>query len=173
MVDMKFRYILAILASLCIISCTKQDRENTIINQESAIDSYISSLSDVSVVRSNGSNRVVLTPGADGTEAAAGDSLYIRYAGYIFSRGKGALFATNDPEVAKTASFPQQESPLKIKLGETALVSGLASGLNGVKEGEHCYIIFSAKYGFNNIVVYNISKLSPLFFELWVDKVIK
>ena len=112
MVDMKFRYILAILASLCIISCTKQDRENTIINQESAIDSYISSLSDVSVVRSNGSNRVVLTPGADGTEVAAGDSLYIRYAGYIFSRGKGALFATNDPEVAKTASFPQQESPI-------------------------------------------------------------
>ena len=169
----KIIYIFVFAALVSMVACTKQDRENTIINQEKEIDSYIESLQNESVVRNGGANRVVLSPGTDGTDVAAGDSLYIRYAGYIFSRGKGALFATNDSDVAKSASFPLQEAPMKIKLGSTALVSGLESGLSGVEEGEHCYIIFSAKYGFNNTVVYNIPKLSPLFFEIWVDKVIK
>ena len=166
-------YTLVIICAMSLMSCTKQDRENTIISQEASIDSYIESLSDKTVVRNGGSNRVIITDGVDGTEVAVGDSLYIRYAGYIFSRGKGALFVTNDETVAEAASFPVQEAPMKIKLGSTELISGLSSGLLGVKEGEQCYIMFSAKYGFNNKVVYNIPKLSPLFFEIWVDKVIK
>lgn len=170
---MKIKLLYIVAALFCLLSCTKQDRENTIISQEAAIDSYISSLDPIEVVRNNGSNRVVVSAGKSGTEAAKDDSLYIRYAGYIFSRGKGALFVTNDADVASRNSFPQQESPYKMKLGSTDMVSGLANGLEGVKEGEHCYIIFSAKYGFNNTVVYNIPKLSPLFFEVWVDKVIR
>ncbi len=167
----KIIYILAVFAVFATFSCTKQDRENSMANQESAIDSYISSLSDVAVVRNSGSNRVVLQAGKEGTDAAVGDSLYIRYAGYIFSRGKGTLFATNDSTIAGQTGYPQQ-APLAIKLGSSDLIRGLRYGLEGVKEGEHCYIIFSAKYGFDNVVVYNIPKLSPLFFEVWVDRVI-
>jgi FKBP-type peptidyl-prolyl cis-trans isomerase len=170
---MKIKLLYIILALSFLLSCTKQDRENTIINQEAAIDSYISTLEPVEVVRNNGSNRVVVSAGKEGTEVAQGDSLYIRYAGYIFSRGKGSLFATNDRDVAQVNSFPLQHSPYKMKLGDTGMINGLLHGLEGVKEGEHCYIIFSAKYGFNNQVVYNIPKLSPLFFEVWVDKVIR
>ena len=166
-------YIWALVCLVSLFSCTKQDRENTIISQEASIDSYIESLSDKIVVRNGGSNRVIIEDGVDGTDVAVGDSLYIRYAGYIFSRGKGTLFATNDKDVADAASYPVQEAPMKVKLGSTELISGLSSGLLGVKEGEQCYIMFSAKYGFNNKVVYNIPKLSPLFFEIWVDKVIK
>ena len=170
---MKIKTLYIVLAILAICSCTKQDRENTIISQEAAIDSYISSVEAVEVVRNQGSNRVVIEAGKAGTEVALGDSLHIRYAGYIFSRGKGTLFVTNDPQVGETAKFPLQHSPFKLELGSTEMVSGLVHGLEGVKEGEHCYIIFSAKYGFNNTVVYNIPKLSPLFFEVWVDKTIK
>lgn len=160
-----------IVALLC--CCTKQDRENTIIGQEAAIDNYLSTLQGVELVRAGGSNRAVVTMGIDGTEAAKGDSLYIRYAGYIFSNGKGQLFTTNDQDVAQKFSFPIQEAPMKIKLGKTELVKGLELGLEGVKEGEYCYIVFSAKYGFNNTSVGNIPRLSPLFYEIWVDKVIK
>ncbi len=159
-------------AVAALYSCTKQDRENSIISQESAIDSYISSLSDVEVVRNSGSNRVIIEAGKEGTAAVAGDSLYIRYAGYLFSRGKGTMFATNDSTVAAQTGYPLQ-APLKVELGNMELISGLRWGLEGVEEGEHCYIMFSAKYGFGNVVVYNIPKLSPLFFEVWIDKVIK
>lgn len=170
---MKLFQILAMASFIAAISCAKQDRENTIVNQEEAIDSYIESLGETVVVRNGGANRVVMEQGSGSMEAARGDSLYIRYAGYVFSRGKGKLFVTNDTTVAGENNFPCQVSPEKIKLGETALVSGLEHGLEGVKEGERCYIIFSAKYGYNNTVVYNIPKLSPLFYEIWVDKVFK
>lgn len=165
--------LLLTLSAALLCCCTKQDRENSIISQEAAIDSYLSSLQGVEIVRKGGSNRAVVTMGVDGTEASKGDSLYIRYAGYTFSSGKGPLFATNDQSVAQSAGFPVQEAPMKIKLGKTELVKGLELGLEGVKEGEHCYIVFSAKYGFNNTPVANIPKLSPLFYEIWVDKVIK
>ncbi len=166
--------ITSLLLAIALISCTKQDRENTIINQEASIDKYISSLQNVTVVRNGGSNRVIIEQGNEGSEAALGDSILIRYAGYIFSTsGKGKLFATNDSTTAAKNDFPQQISPFGLQLGETDLVKGLTLGLEGVKEGEYCYIIFSSKYGFYNTVVDNIPKLSPLFYEVWVDKVIK
>lgn len=166
--------IISILALGLIFSfCTKQDRENTIINQEADIDKYLSSLQGAEIIRNGGSNRAVISLGTEGIQAAPGDSLYIRYAGYTFSNGKGTLFVTNDPEIAANNKFPLQESPEKIELGRTPLVKGLELGLNGVKQGEYCYIVFSAKYGYNNTTVANIPKLTPLFFEVWVDKVIK
>ncbi len=165
--------ILIIGLMISFLSCAKQDRENTITSQEGAIDSYISSLENVEVVRNGGSNRVIVTPGNNNLVVERGDSLYIRYAGYRFSRGKGGIFATNDPVVAIESGFPCLRTPEKIKLGATELVEGLDFGLEGVKEGEYCYIIFSAKYGYGNVELYNIPKLTPLFYEVWVDKVIK
>ena len=53
------------------------------------------------------------------------------------------------------------------------MVSGLVNGLVGAKKGEKCDIVFSAKYGFNNTVVYNVPKLSPLIFEVWIEDIVK
>ena len=116
------------------LSCTKEDRNNTIVNQEESIDRYITSLSDVRVARNGGSNRIVYTEG-QGDEAAAGDSIKFYYAVYIFSGGKGALFATNNLEVAQANSFPVSGGAFECILGQGALVSGLDSGLIGVKAG--------------------------------------
>ncbi len=170
----KILNLISIVALAILFSfCTKQDRENTIIGQEADIDKYLSSLQGAEIVRNGGSNRAIINLGLDGTQAAPGDSLYIRYAGYTFSNGKGTLFVTNDPDVAAENNFPMQVTPEKIELGKSALVKGLELGLNGVKQGEYCYIVFSAKYGYGNTTVANIPKLTPLFFEVWVDKVIK
>lgn len=165
-------YILSMFIAIFFSSCTKQDRENIIIGQEAEIDKYLSSLQGAEIIRNGGSNRAVINFG-DGSQAASGDSLYIRYAGYTFYNGKGSLFVTNDSTVAQKNGFPMQSAPEKIKLGKTELVKGLELGLDGVKQGEYCYIIFSAKYGYNNTAVSNIPKLTPLFYEVWVDKVIK
>lgn len=169
-------YIYLLLAASILnmaAGCTKQDRENTIISQEERIDDYISSLADVEVVHNNGSNRVVVSPGSS-TVAETGDSIYMRFAVYIFSNGPGTLFATNDTSIVDNNDFSETESLYgEIRLGTTDLVPGLEYGLEGVAEGEHCYIIFSAKYGFNNTVVGIVPKLSPLFFDIYVDRIVK
>ena len=169
-------YIYLLLAASILnmaAGCTKQDRENTIISQEERIDDYISSLADVEVVHNNGSNRVVVSPGSS-TVAETGDSIYMRFAAYIFSNGPGTLFASNDTSIVDNNDFSETESLYgEIRLGTTDLVPGLEYGLEGVAEGEHCYIIFSAKYGFNNTVVGIVPKLSPLFFDIYVDRIVK
>lgn len=166
--------IFAVLAVMAIaFSCTKEDRNNTIVNQEESIDRYISSLDGVRIVRNGGSNRIVHTEGTGIDSLAVGDSVKFYYAGYVFSNGKGTLFATNNPEIAKEKDFPLAGGIEERILDEGSLISGLANGLAGVKAGERCDIVFSAKYGFGNTVVYNVPKLTPLFFEVWIEGIVK
>lgn len=167
-------YISSFLIGIFLFSCTKQDRENTVIDQEKRIDTYISSLTDVRVVRRDGSNRIVVKEGPSGADTlAAGDSVRFYYAGYVFSGGKGDLFVTNNAEVAQENNFVTDGAAEKKKVDKKDLIPGLYSGMIGAREGETCHIVFSAKYGFDNTVVYNIPKLTPLFFEIWIEEVIK
>ncbi|MDD2242406.1 MAG: hypothetical protein PHI08_04915, partial [Bacteroidales bacterium] len=103
------KIIFTILAvAVVVVSCEKQDNENTYVSQEQSIDKYITGLVSTynyKVVRLNGSNRVVISSGASADSLEAGDSLYFHYSGYLFSGGKGSLFATNDTTVAKANSF--------------------------------------------------------------------
>ncbi len=167
------KIILGIFAALAVLSCTKEDRENTIVNQEESIDKYISSLTDVRIVRNGGSNRIVYTEGNSKDSLAVGDSIKFYYAGYVFNGSKGQLFATNNPQVAQATGFPAQGDIHKCILSNSNMVQGLAQGLVGAKAGEKCDVVFSAKYGFNNTVVYNVPKLTPLIFEVWVEEIVK
>lgn len=155
------------------VSCAKEDRNNTIIDQEKSIDTYISGLSDVTVIRKGGSNRLIVLAGAGDDSLAFGDSVYFYYSAYTFSSGKGTLFATNDTIVAKANGFSASGEPYAAKLGVTDMVSGLKNGMLGMKKNENSNIVFSAKYGFNNSVVYNVPKLTPLFYDITVTKIIK
>ena len=155
------------------LSCTKEDRNNTIVNQEESIDRYISSFDGVRVVRNGGSNRIVYTEGTGADSLAVGDSVKFYYAGYVFSNGKGSLFATNNPQIAQEKDFPLSGDLEERILNGGNFISGLANGLAGVKAGEKCDIVFSAKYGFGNTVVYNVPKLTPLIFEVWVEGIVK
>lgn len=167
------RTIIAILSVILAVSCTKEDRNNTIVNQEESIDKYINSLQGIRVSRNGGANRLVYTEGFGTDSLAVGDSIKFYYAGYIFSNGKGTLFATNKPEIAQSKEFPISGSIEKRVLRSGEFINGLAKGLEGAKAGEKCDIVFSAKYGFNNTVVYNVPKLSPLIFEVWIEEIVK
>jgi|SRR5574344_188769 hypothetical protein len=168
----KTLYILIAL-QLLFVSCSKEDRNAQVVSQEEAIDSYISSLTEKTVVRNGGSNRVVIASGADGKVAQVGDSLYFYCSGYSFSSGKGALFFTNDTAVARANNFKTSGLRIETKLGDNSLMPGLRNGLQGVTEKEHCYIIFSSKYGYGNSQVYNVPKMTPLFFDIHIDKIIR
>ena len=167
------KYLILCFAALLVVCCDKEDRKNTYASQEALIDSYVSSLSsDYTVVYNGGVVRVTLEEGA-GAEAVNGDSLYFHYSGYVFSRGKGALFATNDKEVAEETGFITDGKAFGVRLGHSAMVEGLKKGLEGVKAGERCYIIFSARYGYGNQIMNTLPKLTPLLFEMKIDKNVK
>ena len=163
------------MAGMLLLSCTKQDRENTVIDQEARIDSYISQLPDLMrVVRREGANRIVTEEGPAGADTLArGDSVLFHYAGYVFANGKGALFATSREEVAESYGFVTDGEPQKRKIDRDDLIPGLYNGLIGARKGEACQIVFSAKYGFGNTPVYKLPRLTPLLFEVWIEDVIK
>lgn len=167
----KVLYILC--AVLLFASCAKEDRKNTIVNQEEAIDRYISQQKDVRIVRNSGSNRLVYLEGQGKDSLAVGDSVKFYYAGYVFSSGKGSLFATNNPEIAQQKDFPLAGGIEECVLGNGSMVKGLANGLVGAKAGEKCDVVFSAKYGYDNTAVYNVPKMTPLIFEVWIEEIVK
>lgn len=167
----KILYI--ICALMLLLSCAKEDRKLQLVNQEAAIDKYISSLEDVRVARNGGSNRVVFKEGRGADSLALGDSVKFYYAGYVFSNGKGALFATNDTVVARNKGFELSGGMEERLLSDKEMVRGLAYGLVGAREGEKCEVVFSAKYGYDNDMVYNVPKMSPLIFEVWIEGIVK
>ncbi len=171
------RILYPILLILLICSCSQQDREIIIIEQEAAIDRFISTkFADKEIVRTNGSNRVIIEYGSSSNTLSYGDSLSFYYSGFVFSSGGGSLFTTNVEEVAKQASLTltnQNFSVEKVLFKEGVFTKGLTNGLLGMKEKEHAVILFSAKYGFDNTRVYNIPKLSPLMYEVWIEKIKK
>ena len=161
-------------------SCAKEEKELTIADQEAAIESYIDqNFSDYNIIRRNGSNRIVVdttVTGADIDSLEYGDSLYFYYAGYVFTNGPSALFSTNNEYLAAESGYTVTDpdfSVRRILFSEGSMIPGLENGLYGVKEGEHCVILFSAKHGYYDDYVYNIPKLSALAFEVWIEDIIK
>lgn len=48
------------------------------------------------------------------------------------------------------------------------MIEGLRNGLEGVRAGEECYIVFSGKYGYGNKVHGNIPVNSALLYHIRV-----
>jgi len=172
---------LILLAGLILtaISCTKEDRKLTLIRQEEAIDQFVQSLTKDTVYYRNGVVRAVLTPGipaGDADTLAQGDTVYFYYAGHIFSKGKGELFYTNSDSVALSYNRNQGAEETQIRtgvVGEGRFLRGLENGFPGMSPGEHAYIIFNAEYGFGNIKVGMVPAMSPLLFEIWIERIVK
>lgn len=154
----KKAYILTAVSAVLAVSCTKQSLETLYSEQETAIDSYIETLiqnnpaTEIEIVYNNGANRAVLVQG-DGTAAGSTSTVRVIYALYVFSRGVSTsnLVATNDEEVAAEAGWTltdQDFTPAAISLSDKNLISGLKNGLQGVKAGEECMILFSGKHGY-------------------------
>lgn len=171
-------YLLLTFLSIVVLSCTQQDIDNETTQQETQIESYIKNLGAKNVVVNSGVWRAVMDQGKEGVEkqVSKGDSIEYNYAGYIFAAGKGYLYDTNVLDLAKTLGTNQDYSyftPRKGVVGNGELISGLDIGLIGAKEGERCYVIFSARHGFGNVQTGMIPKMSPLLIEVWVRDVKK
>jgi FKBP-type peptidyl-prolyl cis-trans isomerases 1 len=177
----RIAYILFLAASLFSISCTKESRELLYANQEEKIESFVSKqLSanpDTRVVHNGGATRVVTVEG-EGMELTARGKVSIYYAGYNFSSGSvsnSTLFATNSRDFASSAGWKLTDESvfevLEMDLTDKDILRGLRDGLEGVREGEECYILFSGKYAFGKSKIGTIPANSPLAFRVWVQSV--
>ena len=177
--------IFLLIVSILSTSCVKTQLETTYTKQEDQIDKYIQSKMVVAnpeggtdtlrVVRNGGANRLVLKEGTG--EALTGNgrvSLY--YAGYTFSGSISSsnLFGTNMTTIAEEAGWKPgtvQDQPYEAELSDSEFIEGLRKGLEGVKAGEECEILFSAKYGLGNRSLGIIPAKSALAYRIWVIEV--
>lgn len=178
---MKYSATLILTIVLFILfSCGKEDKRLTIAKQEEQIEAYITrNFADYPIIRRNGSNRITVNPDdiSNTTDSLEyGDTLEFYYAGYIFTSSPSTIFATNVKEIAEQSGFSTTNpdySVKKLTYNKNYIISGLENGLCGVKEGEHCIILFSAQHGFYDDAVYGIPPLSALAFEIWIDRLKK
>jgi FKBP-type peptidyl-prolyl cis-trans isomerase len=135
-------------------ACTTESIKNTLLQQEKAIESYITALKKEHLVDTvynlGGVYRAVLEAGA-GEGAAPGDSVIFDYEAYIFSSGKGALY-----------DFGSESGTL----GSGSYFSGLETGLTGMLTGEHAEIIMASDKAYGNVPVGLLPPNTPLIFEI-------
>ena len=125
---------------------------NTAISQEEKIDKFLESkYKDSVIVNNQGVNRILLDAGDSTCFAAVGDLVEFDYLGYSFETSIG-----ENPFTGGTYSA---------RLGEGELIRGLELGLEGMCPGEHSYIIFSCKYGYDNTVA-GVGRDKALAFEV-------
>lgn len=173
---------LLLASAALLVSCTKESRELMYANQEERIGQFVenqqSSNPDIRVVHNGGATRVVISEG-EGVEATARGKVFVYYAGYNFSSGSVSnsyMFATNNKDFASSINWKLSDDtlmsePLEIGLTDKGMLEGLRNGLEGVKEGEECYILFSGKYAFGKNKIGTIPANSPLAFRIWVQQV--
>lgn len=166
--------LLAVLFSAT--SCIKEKLEETYNKQEEQIDKYISSAlqkSDTYTVTYNDGSSRLTTLAGEGESLSSSGSVSFYYAGFTFngSLSSANLFGTNHQSTAEQAGWnltdPEYEL-LEINMQDSRLLDGVRKGLEGVKAGEECEILFSGKYGFGNSTFGIIPAKSALAFKIWV-----
>lgn len=171
------RIIILLLTALTVaISCVKEKLEETYNKQEEQIDKYITTQleqnADYSVAYNQGSSRLIKKAG-EGPALESGGSVSFYYAGYAFNGNvsPSGLFVTNHEETASDSNWNLTDPDyalLEINLTDGRLLEGVRNGLIGVKAGEECEILFSAKYGFGNSTFGIIPAKTALAFKIWV-----
>ena len=184
-------------ALLCLAasSCVKEKLETIYKKQESQIDSYLSKnntaerdstivnedgttkdttwTENLEIVYNNGAARLIKNKGT-GPKLSASGAVSFYYAGYVFKGGSVSasnLFATNHQATAETSEFEVTDpdySIFEVNMADTELIEGLRNGLEGVRAGEECEILFTAKYGYGNRTFGIIPANSALLYRIWV-----
>jgi hypothetical protein len=174
----KIKYIILIFSLIISFTSCQKEAELTYANQEAKIDSYITSLmssGEYELTRNGGSNRITTTKGS-GEELREGGTISLYLAGYTFSNGfnKNGLFFTNSEEAATEAGWSITEPDyniLTVTLSKDNFIEGLYNGLIGVKGGECCQIVFSAKYGYGTKKNGMIPAKTALLYKVWVESI--
>ena len=129
---------------------------NTAISQEEKIDKFLESkYKDSVIVNNQGVNRILLDAGDSTYFAAVGDLVEFDYVASPFETSIGTPFAGGT---------------YTTRLGDGEIIRGLELGLEGMCPGEHSYIIFSCKYGYDKTVA-GVGRDQALVFEVVMNDI--
>lgn len=174
-------FIIPALALLFLATSCGKDENDVYSQQEKNIESIVNSLTDgnaeATVDYLDGSVRVTVSSG-DGEELRDGGTVTFKYAGYRISGsslGAGNLFVTNDKDFAESSNWTVSDSTVFKKdtflFNDDNFVKGLKAGMEGVKAGDECYVLFSGKYGFGKHTTGIVPGNSALAYHLWISSV--
>ena len=176
------------LLAACLLpaACNKEAVQQVFDKQETNIAKFVESQlkSDTSatVTYKDGVVRVVLhdTLKREGLLAdtlRTGGTVSFYYAGYVLtstSVSASNLFATNHKETADAAGWRVSDTTaFKIQTItlDDHLLEGLQRGLEGVRNQDECYILFSGKYAYGSHVQGTIPARSALVYHIWVNSI--
>ena len=176
----------ALFLAALIPACNKQSLELAYDKQETNIDNFVTAQCNAdttaTVTYKDGVVRIVLhdTLAREGLLAdtlRAGGNVSFYYAGYTLTSAtisKDNMFATNHKETADNAGWRLSDSTafniLTLSL-DNQLLDGLQRGLEGVRNQDECYILFSGEYGYGSHAQGTIPARSALVYHIWVNSI--
>ena len=176
----------AVLSAGLLASCVKQSVQSAYDKQETNIAGFVTAQTtadpDATVTYKDGVTRIVLhdTLSREGLMAdtlSAGGSVSFYYAGYTLTSSRithSNLFATNHRETAAAAGWALADSTafhIETLSLDNTLLPGLQKGLEGVRNQDECYILFSGKYGYGSHSQGTIPARSALVYHVWVNSI--
>ena len=182
----KHTFLLAAALVAGVAACNKQSVQATFDKQETYISSFVDAEckkdETATVAYKDGVVRITLHDTLERTGLLAdtlrtGGTVSFHYAGYTLTAGSinaANLFATNHQKTADAAGWKLSDTTaFKIEtltLDDT-LVDGLKRGLEGVRNQDECYILFSGKYGYGSRVQGTIPAMSALVYHVWISSI--
>ncbi len=131
---------------------------------------------------------------AEATVAANGDRVEFYYEGYMFSKdldmyaedyNPALIFATNRPATLDFLCSPGimgeaawvrtlwGDDPVAVTIGNTTIVEGVAIGLEGAREGDRVWMVFTSDLGFGEKELGTVGKNQILAYRIYIEKVTK
>ena len=175
-----------LLVALLAAACNKASTQAAYDKQETLIDNFVQARlkadTNATVTYKDGAVRVVLhdTLQREGLLAdtlRAGGTVSFYYAGYVLTNASvtaANMFATNHKETADNAGWRINDTTafnIQTLTLDDQLLEGLQRGLEGVRNQDECYILFSGKYGYGSNRQGTIPARSALVYHIWVNSI--
>ena len=181
----KSTYILAAALVAGLAACSKQ-AQAVYDKQETNISSFVAaqckSDETATVTYKDGVVRITLHDTLERTGLLAdtlrkGGTVSFHYAGYTLtgsSVSSSNLFATNHQKTADAAGWKVSDTTafrIETLTLDDSLTEGLERGLEGVRNQDECYILFSGKHGYGSRQQGTIPAKSALVYHVWVSSI--
>lgn len=175
------KYFFILLIFTIFVGCSS-DEDSVGSEQVADIESYLDD-NDLTFTIINGVYRVerdeylsTITIEAGDIELAVGDSIYINYVSQIFDSEPDGVYDTNIEEIAEYIDFLPTDKvyePFGIKYGSTDIISGLYSGLRGVKQGDKISLFMPFMYAYGDNYMGILDKESAINIDIDVVKIVR
>lgn len=162
-----------------LLFCTPETVTKHIETEYTNINNYLSS-GDVEYVKIGEVYRITVKTDEENVEpeeiiqVEQGDSVYISYVIYTFTRGKGNIVDTNIKTIAEKHNLvPIYPDPVKIKYGVSPMLNGFSMGIEGAQKGLAYELIVPFQYGYGDNWFGNIPPYTTLFIEFNISEIKK